>query len=195
MAIPFANWCMPIFCQICGALVILVANVIYNLVSLICQEIPRPYDKWYFITNTKKTLTRLRSFYSIFLVEFELESPWPMSIIVPVWLFMLWCTPNVASTYQRRVFVPTIPSMRRIPMVYQMYFMNWFSLFQSSLSGSFTLVQNKMTPNNRYGLTQLDRYNTFDVTGWNLMVSSYSIVLVEFELESPWPMSIKPRYL
>ena len=54
MASPFATWRTPILCQLRGALVILATNFISNLVSLFCQEIPRPYDKWYFIINSNK---------------------------------------------------------------------------------------------------------------------------------------------
>ena len=131
----------------------------YHMISDISSPIPKSSDS-------------VELFAFNFFVEFDLAAPWPMSIIVPVWLFMSWCTPNVASTYQQRVFVPTIPIMRGRPMVDQMYFMNWFRLFQSSFFGSFTLVQNKMTPKYRFGLTLLCRYNRFDVTWWNLMVSS-----------------------
>ena len=89
-----------------------------------------------------------------------------MVVIIPVWLFISRCTPNAASTWQCRLFVPSIPSIRGRPMVGWMYLMTRFSFFQSSLSGYFTLVQRKATPNSRSGLDLFSRYSIFAVTWW-----------------------------
>ena len=120
--------------------------------------------------------------FNLCLFEFDLESPWPMVIIIPVRLFMSQCTPNAVSTYQHRVFVSSIPSMRGIPMVDRMYLMNWVDFLQSYFYGSFTLVQRKAKTNYRSGMAFLAGYNRFSVTWWNIMVYSllsfYGLYLV-----------------
>ena len=100
---------------------------------------------------------------SFCLVKSEFAAPRPKVNVAPVWLFMSLCTANYASTCHRSIPELSIPSMSGNLIVARRYFITCVSFFQSSVSGSLTLVHRNATDSCRSGLACFNRNSNLAV--------------------------------
>jgi hypothetical protein len=74
------------------------------------------------------------------LVEILIGKPLPIVNTPPVWLRILGCTANEASTYHINTPLPSALKIRGQSLSMLRYFIRWLNFLQSSISGALTLV-------------------------------------------------------
>jgi hypothetical protein len=96
-------------------------------------------------TATNSLSDELRVFYFC-LVELLMGKPLPIVNTPPVWLRILGCTANEASTYHINTPLPSALKIKGRSLSTLRYSIRWLNFLQSSTSGALTLIVRNAIP-------------------------------------------------